>query len=247
MPRFWNVRAIPSETILRAGTAVDPFARKRDRSGRDRVESRDAVEQRGFAGAVRPDQAADLAGIHLTRHAIERANAAETHRHVSDAKQRLRAAPRGGHRVTRVLIRHREARCRSYSRSGPDSRPSPSSRCAALLRRRFLVSTLFPQDTLSSVQTAAACVHSHGCKLIADCVATARVGRCPTSHSRCVVGSDAAEVVTFTQIASASPKATGAVGCDETSGREPSMARVPYPSKEDLPESGTAHLRAYGA
>ena len=36
---------------------------ERDRAACDRIEPRDAIEQRGLAGAVRADQAADLAGV----------------------------------------------------------------------------------------------------------------------------------------------------------------------------------------
>ena len=53
------------------------------------VEPRDAVEKRGFAGAVRADQADDAAGRDLEGDAVEGDDAAETHRHVLHAQQRL--------------------------------------------------------------------------------------------------------------------------------------------------------------
>ena len=52
------------------------------------IEAADAVEQRGLAGAVRPDQAADLAVADIERHAAECDDAAEAHRHVGNPEQR---------------------------------------------------------------------------------------------------------------------------------------------------------------
>ena len=52
------------------------------------VEAADAVEQRGLAGTVRPDQAADLAVADIERHAAKRDHAAEPHRDIGNVEQR---------------------------------------------------------------------------------------------------------------------------------------------------------------
>src|SRR5262249_29532024 len=43
------------------------------------IEPREAVEERGLAGAVRTDEAANLALAYVERHAVERHDAAEAH------------------------------------------------------------------------------------------------------------------------------------------------------------------------
>ena len=54
------------------------------------VDAADAVEQRGLAGAVRPDQAADLAAPDIEGHAVHRDDAAKTHHNAEYAQQRVR-------------------------------------------------------------------------------------------------------------------------------------------------------------
>jgi hypothetical protein len=51
------------------------------------VEPRQAVEQRGLAGAVGPDQPEDLALVHVERHAIQRDDAAEHDADVANREQ----------------------------------------------------------------------------------------------------------------------------------------------------------------
>ena len=48
------------------------------------VDAADAVEQRGLAGAVRADQAADLAEVDRERHTLQRADHAKAHRDIGD-------------------------------------------------------------------------------------------------------------------------------------------------------------------
>ncbi len=52
------------------------------------VEPAQAIEERGLAGAVRADQAEDLALMHVERHAIQRNDAAEHDADVANRKQR---------------------------------------------------------------------------------------------------------------------------------------------------------------
>jgi hypothetical protein len=52
------------------------------------VEPAQAVEERGLAGAVRSDQAQDLALMHVERYAIQRNDAAEHDTDVANRKQR---------------------------------------------------------------------------------------------------------------------------------------------------------------
>src|SRR5579883_2375069 len=59
-----------------------------------RVETAEAVEQRGLAGPIRPDQAEQLAGADREGDAVERNDAAEAHADVAYGDERRR---RGGH------------------------------------------------------------------------------------------------------------------------------------------------------
>ncbi len=52
------------------------------------VEARQAVEQRGLAGAVGPDQADDASGLDVEGDAIQRDDAAKAHAHAVHAQQR---------------------------------------------------------------------------------------------------------------------------------------------------------------
>jgi hypothetical protein len=63
-------------------------ALERDPPIAERVEARQAVEQRRLAGAVRADQAEDVAACDDERHPVEGDDAAETDRHVLDLEQR---------------------------------------------------------------------------------------------------------------------------------------------------------------
>jgi hypothetical protein len=51
------------------------------------IESREAIEERGLAGAVGPDQTEDLALMHVERHAIQGDDAAEHDADVANRKQ----------------------------------------------------------------------------------------------------------------------------------------------------------------
>ena len=69
---------------------------KRDPALAERVEARQAVEHRRLAGAVRADEADDVAARDGERDAVERDDAAEADGHVLDFEQRLvDGAPRG--------------------------------------------------------------------------------------------------------------------------------------------------------
>ena len=59
----------------------------------DVAEARDAIEQGGLAGAVRADQAADLAAPQLQRDAVQGANAAEANRDVFNVQNGGSARP----------------------------------------------------------------------------------------------------------------------------------------------------------
>src|SRR6202043_2872424 len=65
----------------------DALALHQDVAGARLVEPGEAVEQRGLAGAVRADQAEDLALMHVERHAIQRDDAAEHDADVANRKQ----------------------------------------------------------------------------------------------------------------------------------------------------------------
>src|ERR1700730_11277470 len=57
------------------------------------VEARDAIEYRGLAGAVRPDQRGDLLALCGKGEIVDRDNAAEAHRQTFDGKNVAFAHP----------------------------------------------------------------------------------------------------------------------------------------------------------
>ena len=65
----------------------DALAFHQDVAGARLVEPAQAIEQRGLAGAVRPDQAEDLALMHVERHAVQRDDAAEHDADVANREQ----------------------------------------------------------------------------------------------------------------------------------------------------------------
>ena len=74
------------------GNAVRPRvddwrAFEQDAAFVERIQPRQAIEQRRLARAIRADQPDDVAGLHRKRHAIECRDAAEAHRHAIDAQQ----------------------------------------------------------------------------------------------------------------------------------------------------------------
>ncbi len=52
------------------------------------IEPRQAIEQRGLAGAVRPDQTENLPTVHVERDAVERDDSSEHDADVAHGKQR---------------------------------------------------------------------------------------------------------------------------------------------------------------
>ena len=73
----------------RAGASCAGRALEGDAALLRRVEAVDHVEHRGLAGAVRPDDRADLALADVERHVGDRLHAAEGERHVLDREDRL--------------------------------------------------------------------------------------------------------------------------------------------------------------
>ena len=65
----------------------DARAFHQDVAGRRLIEPGEAVEQRGLAGAVRADQAEDLALVHVEGHAVQRDDAAEHDADVANREQ----------------------------------------------------------------------------------------------------------------------------------------------------------------
>src|SRR6185503_7230756 len=64
-----------------------------DTPGGRRKNPGDAIEKRGLAGAVRPDEREDLAALHVERDVVDRDEAAEPLRHVIDAEDRRGGRP----------------------------------------------------------------------------------------------------------------------------------------------------------
>ena len=71
------------------GLVEDAASLEQNIAAPGRVEPAEAIEQRGLAGAVGPDQAEHLPRRKLERHAVERDDAAEADADVLDFQQRL--------------------------------------------------------------------------------------------------------------------------------------------------------------
>ena len=84
---FWKVRPMPISAILCGGRVRMLGAFHQDVAGRRLVEPGQAIEQRGLAGAVRSDQAEDLALVHVEGHAVQRDDAAEHDADVANREQ----------------------------------------------------------------------------------------------------------------------------------------------------------------
>jgi hypothetical protein len=67
------------------------------------IEPAETIEQRGLAGAIRPDQAEDLSLDHVERHAVQRDNAAEHDADVVNREQRRNGA---GRLLRKLYLRH---------------------------------------------------------------------------------------------------------------------------------------------
>ena len=85
---FWKVRPMPRPAMRWRGIPVSDRPSNSDVASRVAVDAADAVEQRGLAGAVRADQAADLAVADVEGHAVQRDHAAEAHLDTGDPQQR---------------------------------------------------------------------------------------------------------------------------------------------------------------
>ena len=90
------MRAIPRRTIPVRRRAQQALAVEDDLALVRLVEPRDQVEERRLAGAVRADQADDLALAHVERDVVDRDDPAEPPRHVLDREQRHGAGLYGG-------------------------------------------------------------------------------------------------------------------------------------------------------
>ncbi len=105
-------RAEQREVLERPGDAqardlvlaqpLDGAALEADRAALRPVEARQAVEERGLAGAVRADQTADFTARDVEIDVVERDDAAESDRQASDRKQGGRARRRAGARFRYV-------------------------------------------------------------------------------------------------------------------------------------------------
>ena len=77
---------------------------KRDVAAVALVEPRDAVEERGLAGAVGADQPDDAPRRNVEGHPVERDDAAEAHGHVLHAQQRLPRLGRQGNSSLLLIL-----------------------------------------------------------------------------------------------------------------------------------------------
>ena len=85
---FWKVRATPRPAMLVRAQASDVVSVEDDPAGIERLEAGDQVEQRRLAGAVRPDDAEDLALVHVEGDVRVGGQAAVALGHAFDVEQR---------------------------------------------------------------------------------------------------------------------------------------------------------------
>ena len=109
---FWNVRATPQAGDAVGAQAGDVVAVEEDAAGVERLEAGDQVEQRGLAGAVRADDAEDLALVHVEGDVGVGGKAAVALGHALDVEQQAHAVPpprrrmRSSNRLRMPLGRH---------------------------------------------------------------------------------------------------------------------------------------------
>ena len=106
--RFWKVRPMPSSAMRWAGRSRIERPSNRMSPAARRVEARQAIEQRGLAGAVRADEAEDLPRLEIEGHAVERHDAAEAH---GDVANRQKRRSRRGNSLGRRLHQRSPAAC----------------------------------------------------------------------------------------------------------------------------------------
>src|SRR6202042_157160 len=103
---------------LMPGAARERPSVERDRSCARIIETRDAIEERRLAGAVRANQTADGAASDLEGHVLKRGHAAEPDRYPVDVQQ-------GGRLEVRIVIRASDSRLGKLHRlSVPHCRPA---------------------------------------------------------------------------------------------------------------------------
>ena len=133
---FWKVRAMPLRRRLVGAHAGSPFALVGDVPFLRPVETVDAVEHRGLAGAVRPDDGAHLAFADVEGDVADRLHAAEGKETFSTAKSRIAAHMRRAQRARAHCLhaavfqrRPPEPVCASLIATRPESSPlRPSSK-----------------------------------------------------------------------------------------------------------------------
>ena len=89
------------DLVRRAGQ--DALALEQDIALAGLIEPGEAIEERGLAGAVRSDQAEDLALVHVERHAVQRDDAAE---HDADVANRKQGSNRTGLSLRELCLHH---------------------------------------------------------------------------------------------------------------------------------------------
>src|SRR4029453_17181310 len=99
-------------------SSEQPLAVERDLPRVGLVEPRDHVERGRLAGAVRPDQARDLALLDLERHVVESDDAAESPRDVLELEKRQSASAPSSD-AAELLGREHQTRGRTPTSQGP--------------------------------------------------------------------------------------------------------------------------------
>ena len=90
---IWNVRPMPRCARACGGRLLIVLVAQHDRA-RGRLElPADQIEQRGLAGAVRPDQAEDLAAVHRERNAVHGEQPGEAAARLFDAEESASSPP----------------------------------------------------------------------------------------------------------------------------------------------------------
>ena len=123
-PRPCSVRATPRRGQPRAGAGAAARRRARSCPRCGRTSPQTDVEQRGLAGAVRADEADDLALVHVEGHVVEGVRPAEAHAELAhrEPAAESRAATRvwTGVRSVRTSAPLRVGERRTYNRNRPD-------------------------------------------------------------------------------------------------------------------------------
>ena len=164
----WKVRARPSRATSRCGMPAMSRSEEAHLAGRHRQRAGQQVEHGRLAGAVGPDQADDLAGVHVEAHVVDRHQAAEALDRAVDRQDAACRAPAAcdaaAARPARAARLARRRRARSARASSARTKPirPPRAKCSSRMKSvAKATASSWPARCVSSGSTSCSAVLQH--------------------------------------------------------------------------------------